>query len=113
MNFLPGEDAEQLRAVVREFLAKRSDETAVRAQMASERGYDVTVWRQSVAELGLPGLIAPERFGGTAASAVELAVVFEEMGAALFCGPFAGAARRGPHRPRRRNLLCGSGRRAD
>ncbi len=88
MNFVPGEDAEQLRAVVREFLAKRSDETAVRAQMGSEYGYDSTVWRQSAEELGLPGLVAPERFGGSGASAVELGVVFEEMGAALFCGPF-------------------------
>ncbi|WAJ43279.1 acyl-CoA dehydrogenase [Mycobacterium sp. Aquia_216] len=88
MNFVPAEDAEQLRAVVREFLAKRSDETAVRAQMESEYGYDPTVWRQSAEELGLLGVVAPERFGGGGASAIELGVVFEEMGAALFCGPF-------------------------
>jgi 3-oxochol-4-en-24-oyl-CoA dehydrogenase len=88
VNFAPGEDAEQLRSVVREFLAKRSDETAVRTQMENEGGFDPTVWQQSAEELGLPGLIVPERFGGSAASAVELGVVFEEMGAALFCGPF-------------------------
>jgi alkylation response protein AidB-like acyl-CoA dehydrogenase len=88
VNYAPGEDAEQLRAVVREFLAKRSDESAVRAQMETEHGYDATVWRQSAEELGLPGLVVPDRFGGSAASAVELGVVFEEMGAALFCGPF-------------------------
>jgi 3-oxochol-4-en-24-oyl-CoA dehydrogenase len=88
VNFVPGDDAEQLRAVVREFLAKRSDETAVRAQMETEYGYDPTVWHQSAEELGLPGLVVPERFGGSAAGAVELGVVFEEMGAALFCGPF-------------------------
>ncbi|BDB43950.1 acyl-CoA dehydrogenase family protein [Mycobacterium kiyosense] len=88
MSFIPGEEAEQLRAVVREFLAKRSDEAAVRAQMESERGYDPTVWRQAADELGLPGLVAPARYGGAEASAIELGVVFEEMGAALFCGPF-------------------------
>lgn len=92
MNFVPGEDAEQLRAVVREFLAKRSDETAVRAQMESEHGYDPMVWRQSAEELGLPGLVVPERFGGGGASAIELGVVFEEMGAALYCGPFLSTA---------------------
>ncbi|CDO90163.1 acyl-CoA dehydrogenase [Mycobacterium triplex] len=88
MNFVPGEDAEQLRAVVREFLAKRSDEASVRAQMQTESGYDPTVWCQSAEELGLPGLAVPERFGGSGAGAVELGVVFEEMGAALFCAPF-------------------------
>jgi 3-oxochol-4-en-24-oyl-CoA dehydrogenase len=92
VNFVPGENAEQLRAVVREFLAKRSDETAVRAQMESEHGYDAAVWLQAAQELGLPGLVVPERFGGAGASAIELGVVFEEMGAALYCGPFLSTA---------------------
>lgn len=88
MNFIPGADAEQLRAVVRDYLAKHSDEAAVRQLMETESGFDPAVWRQVSGELGLSGLAVPERFGGSGASAVELGVVFEEMGAALFSGPF-------------------------
>jgi alkylation response protein AidB-like acyl-CoA dehydrogenase len=88
VNFIPGADAEQLRAVVRDYLGKHSDEAAVRRLMETESGFDPTVWRQVSGELGLLGLTVPERFGGSGAGAVELGVVFEEMGAALFCGPF-------------------------
>jgi len=88
VNFIPGEDAEQLRSVAREFLDKRSDEVTVRRLMETETGFDAAVWRQASEQLGLQGLVLPERFGGTGATSVELGVVFEEMGAALFCGPF-------------------------
>jgi alkylation response protein AidB-like acyl-CoA dehydrogenase len=88
VNFIPGEDAEQLRSVVREFLDKHSDEVTVRRLMETETGFDPAVWRQTSEQLGLQGLVVPERFGGSGATSVELGVVFEEMGAALFCGPF-------------------------
>lgn len=88
MNFLPGEDAEELRAVVRDFLDKHSDETSVRRCMETEIGFDPAVWRRAADQLGLQGLAIPERFDGSGATAVELGVVFEEMGAALFGGPF-------------------------
>lgn len=92
MSFMPGEDAEELRAAVRAFLAKRSTEPEVRRIMETTVGYDPAVWRQAAGELGLPGLIIPERHGGSGASAMELGVVFEEMGAVLYCGPFLATA---------------------
>lgn len=88
MSFMPGEDAEGLREVVRDFLAKRSSEADVRVAMETSDGYDTDVWTQAATELGLQGLAMPERFGGSGATAIELGVVFEEMGRALFCGPF-------------------------
>ena len=39
-------------------------------------------------ELGLQGLVIPEEHGGSGASFVELAVVQEEFGRAIFPGPF-------------------------
>ncbi len=36
-------------------------------------------------ELGLHGIAVPEEWGGAGAGMPELAVVFEEMGAALLC----------------------------
>lgn len=73
---------------MREFLAQASPSSTVRALMDTERGYDDTVWRQMANELGLHGIAVPERWGGAGAGMPELAVVFEEMGAALLCSPF-------------------------
>ena len=39
-------------------------------------------------ELALQGLGIPEEYGGQGYGPVELYVVFEEMGAALFCSPY-------------------------
>jgi alkylation response protein AidB-like acyl-CoA dehydrogenase len=43
-------------------------------------------------ELGLPGLIVPEEYGGSGAGFVELGIVMEEMGAALLPTPYFGTA---------------------
>lgn len=87
MSYTPGEDAEELRSVVRELLASVSDEANVRALMESATGIDDDAWHQ-VAAMGLYGLTIPEDDGGSGGTAVELGVVFEEMGARLFGGPF-------------------------
>ena len=45
MNFAFSEEQEELRRIVRQFLDDKSDEQAVRALMATEKGYDDAVWR--------------------------------------------------------------------
>src|SRR5581483_524646 len=42
--------------------------------------------------VGLQGLAVPEESGGAGGGIVELAVVMEEMGRALYCGPFLSSA---------------------
>ncbi len=81
-------ELDDLRAAVREFLRGASPSTTVRRLMATEMGYDEGVWRQMACELGLHGIAVPEEWGGAGAGMPELAVVFEEMGAALLCSPF-------------------------
>jgi alkylation response protein AidB-like acyl-CoA dehydrogenase len=81
-------DHDDLREAVRGFLRARSSSAAVRAAMESPSGYDEQVWRQLAGDMGLPGIVVPEEFGGAGAGIPELAVVFEEMGAALLCSPF-------------------------
>jgi alkylation response protein AidB-like acyl-CoA dehydrogenase len=88
LSFSPGEDAESLRALVRGFLEKQCSEQDVRRLMGTESGYDDEVWRRAAQELGLHGLAVPEAYDGSGAGPVELGVVFEEMGAALYGGPF-------------------------
>jgi alkylation response protein AidB-like acyl-CoA dehydrogenase len=88
MNFAFSEEQEELRSIVRQFLESKSPESAVREQMATERGYDPTVWSQMAEQLGLQSLIVPEEHGGQGFGYVELIVVLEEMGRALLCAPF-------------------------
>jgi alkylation response protein AidB-like acyl-CoA dehydrogenase len=88
VSYMPGDDAEELRAVVRQFFEKNSGEAEVRRLMESETGFDRGVWERMATEVGLQGLALTESVGGGDASLVELGVVFDEMGQVLFCGPF-------------------------
>jgi alkylation response protein AidB-like acyl-CoA dehydrogenase len=80
------EELDELREAVREFLAAKSAESAVRA--ASQTGYDQAMWDQMARQLRLPGLSLPSDYGGDGFGLTELEVVLEEMGAALLCSPF-------------------------
>jgi len=82
----------ELRATLRAFLEDRSDEQAVREQMASDTGWDRTIWKQMAEDMGIAGLIIPEEHGGAGFGYVELLVVMEEMGRALLCSPYLGTA---------------------
>jgi alkylation response protein AidB-like acyl-CoA dehydrogenase len=88
MNFGFSEEQDELRKMVRRFLEEKSPESEVRRLMATPEGYDPAVWAQMAKELALQGLGIPEEFGGQGFGPVELYVVFEEMGAALFCSPY-------------------------
>ena len=92
MDFAFSPEQEELRRTVRQFLDKTSPETEVRRLMATERGYDAETWHRMADELGLLGLAIPEAYGGAGAGFTELGVVAQEMGRALFCGPFLGTA---------------------
>jgi alkylation response protein AidB-like acyl-CoA dehydrogenase len=88
MSLTPSEEQDQLRASVRRFLAEKSPTSEVRRVMQTPEGYDPAVWKQLAGELGLLGLAIPEEFGGAGYGPAELAVVCEELGAALFVGPY-------------------------
>jgi alkylation response protein AidB-like acyl-CoA dehydrogenase len=80
----------ELRTMVREFCAEVSPEAAVRRTMATGSGFDRELWRRLGAELGVLGLAVPAEHGGEGAGLVYQAVVVEELGAALVCGPVLG-----------------------
>ena len=92
MDFAFSPEQKELRRTVRQFLDKTSPEAEVRRLMATERGYDAGTWRRMARELGLVGLAVPEAYGGAGAGFTELGIVAQEMGRALFCGPFLGTA---------------------
>ncbi|MFJ3667402.1 acyl-CoA dehydrogenase family protein [Streptomyces sp. NPDC090106] len=80
----------ELRAMVREFCAEIFPESVVREHMESELGHDRALWRRLGTDLGVLGLAVPEAYGGDGAGLVAQAVVVDELGAALVCGPVLG-----------------------
>jgi alkylation response protein AidB-like acyl-CoA dehydrogenase len=90
--FIFTQDQEQFRDNVSRFLKDKSDSTEVRALMATDEGFDRAVWSQLSQELGLPGLHMPESLGGAGFGPVEMAIVCEEMGKTLYCGPYFASA---------------------
>jgi alkylation response protein AidB-like acyl-CoA dehydrogenase len=83
-------EQQELRAAVRGFCAEYSDEAAVRQLMESTPPFDQKVWARLGSELGVLGLGVPEELGGSGGGIVDAAIVVEELGAALLCGPVFG-----------------------
>jgi alkylation response protein AidB-like acyl-CoA dehydrogenase len=83
------DEQRELAASTRAFLATASPMTRVR-EIAESPGisYDPDVWRRMAGELGLTGLAIPEEYGGAGFGHGEVAVVMEELGAALTPTPF-------------------------
>lgn len=88
MDLTFSEEQDELRKVVRSFLAKYSDEATVRRLADDPQGHDPVVWRRMAGELGLQGLAVPEEYGGSGFGYVDLGIVFEEAGRALLGGPY-------------------------
>lgn len=79
---------DELRRSVRHFLENTSPLTEVRRLMATADGFNRGTWARMGKELELQGLALPTEDGGGGWSFAELAIVMEEMGRALFCGPY-------------------------
>jgi alkylation response protein AidB-like acyl-CoA dehydrogenase len=90
-TFVFTDEQQDLRAMVRRFLADKSPLSEVRRLMATDAGYDPAVWAQ-LGSLGLAGLTIPESCGGAGCGPVEQLIVCEEMGAALLCAPYLASA---------------------
>ena len=92
MIFRFTEEQLSFREMVRRFVTSRSPESAVRAHMTTERGYDPELWRDMAEQLGLQGLLIPEAHGGQGCGFVELAIALEEMGRQLVPSPYVASA---------------------
>src|ERR1043165_7327691 len=92
MDFVFSPEQEALRDAVRAFLASEAPIEYVR-RMAEHDDAGVTpeVWRKIV-DLGWTGLLVPESAGGLGLGMVDAVVIQEEMGRALFPGPFFSSA---------------------
>jgi alkylation response protein AidB-like acyl-CoA dehydrogenase len=80
LDFSP--EQEMLRETARKVCATHSPLSVVRELEDDPVGYPVDLWRQ-LAELDLIGLLLPEEHGGAGMTALEGAVLYEELGRAL------------------------------
>lgn len=87
MDFSFTDEQQELRNQARSFLADRFPAERVAELAESEAGWDPASWGE-FAELGWLGVSIPEEQGGAGLGFVEEAVLFEELGRALYPGPY-------------------------
>jgi len=80
------EEQEMLREMVRGVCAEYASLDVVRKLEDDPVGYPPAFWKQ-LGELGLLGLTLPEKYGGADQSALEAAIVYEELGRSLSPSP--------------------------
>jgi alkylation response protein AidB-like acyl-CoA dehydrogenase len=90
-EFIFSPEQEELRATLRRYLAQHFRRDELRRVIELPAGYDPRAWTAVTTELGLPGIVVPETFGGDGGGAIELAVIAEELGRALYCSPWFGS----------------------
>ncbi|MDQ1567148.1 MAG: hypothetical protein QOF96_2028, partial [Actinomycetota bacterium] len=86
MRFAFSEDQLAFRDAVRDLVAKVAPPATLRAVWDGRRGYDPRAWSH-LAEMGVPGLLAPEAAGGLGLTEVDLVLIMEECGRAALPGP--------------------------
>ncbi len=92
MRLTVSDEQRALRDSVRRFLADRAPLARVRELMDTPDGFDRAVWHQAGDQLGLQGIAIPEDYGGAGFTFAEQAIVLEELGAALYGGPYLASA---------------------
>ncbi|MBF8266965.1 MAG: acyl-CoA dehydrogenase [Dehalococcoidia bacterium] len=80
------EEQEILKESVRDFMLQECPRQTVRQIDDSATGFSPELW-QKASSLGWTGVIIPPQFGGMGGTLMDAAVLFEEMGTALFPSP--------------------------
>jgi alkylation response protein AidB-like acyl-CoA dehydrogenase len=70
----------------RHFAEQVCPSTVVREVEASESGFSAALWSK-LCELGYPGLVLPEKYGGSGGKILDLAIIAEELGRVAFPSP--------------------------
>ena len=84
------EERDLLRQTVAALVEKHASPAAVREAMASERGYDESLWKLLCEQVGAAALVVPAQLGGAGGELADAAVVLEELGKALVPTPLLG-----------------------
>ena len=87
MEFSLSEEQEMLKTMARDFLANECPKTHVREMMEDEVGFSRELWKK-MADVGWPGLVFAEEYGGSGMNFRDLTILCEEMGRAVLPAPF-------------------------
>jgi alkylation response protein AidB-like acyl-CoA dehydrogenase len=88
MEFALTTEQSLLQDTARSFFAAKGDSARIRTLMEGKVGYAPGIWRELATDLGWAGLAVPERLGGLGLGMVELAIIQEQAGFALYPSPF-------------------------
>lgn len=88
MDPLLDEDQQSYQRSLRKFFDTQWTDDRLRAAMEGPSDGEREIWRRLAAELGVAGLNIPEQHGGSGAAPAEALLVSEEMGRALYGGPY-------------------------
>lgn len=92
MNFAFDADQEQYRSSLRRFFEQKGTLAQTRADMTAGDGFDRQHWLLLAEQLGVQGLLVPEKFGGSGQSFLEVAIVMYEAGRSLTSLPLFSSA---------------------
>ncbi len=87
IDFSLSEEQEMLKTSAREFLEKECPESLVRKTQTNRKGYSPELWKK-ISELGWLGIMFPQKYGGIEGNALDMMVIHEEIGRALFPSPY-------------------------
>lgn len=87
MDLALSQDEEQLAAAVRSFIAREAGTDVLVQEQRTEPGHR-PAWSAAMADAGWSGILIPEDDGGAGATALQAAVVAEELGKGPLPGPF-------------------------
>lgn len=89
MNFLLSEQQIGMQHALGRMLKERCDSAQLHRVFDGDSGFDEALW-QSLSQMGVPGLLVPEAFGGAGLELIDLALCAEVLGAAAAPAPFLG-----------------------
>lgn len=87
MDFHLNDIQKEFKQTARKFFKEKCGVEALRSFEENPHHYSETLYNELV-ELGFVGLVVPEEYGGFGGEFLDLALVIEEAGWALFQGPF-------------------------
>lgn len=86
MNFLYSEDQRSFQESIGAFLSRECTPETIRASWETETARSPQLWAK-LAEMGIPGMLAPEESGGLGLSEMELVLPLEETGRVALAEP--------------------------
>jgi alkylation response protein AidB-like acyl-CoA dehydrogenase len=89
VDFGLSDEQKLLQETVRGFVANECPLPRLREIFDADVDFDGVIWR-GLAEMGIGGLLIPERFGGAGLEMLECALVAETLGAGAVPSPFLG-----------------------